>query len=86
MSTSGNIEAILNQLLQENRTLKVLMLSVLRDKSIDDLNRYMGEVSARTKLAMQNTNDQGSIQSFKKTEVEAISMLNTLIAEKSASL
>lgn len=86
MSTSGDLNAVLNQLLQENMTLKLVLLSVLRDKPVEDLNRYMKEASIRTQMAVKNSHNQDGVQNIKKAELEAISMLNTLIAEKNSSL
>ncbi|MFO3907502.1 hypothetical protein AAHD62_23775 [Enterobacter hormaechei] len=86
MSTSNDLNAVLNQLMHENRTMRLLLLSVLRDKSVEDLNRYMKEASIRSQLETQGSQDQEYIQRIKKSELAAISTLNTLIAEKSASI
>ncbi|MDU5475946.1 hypothetical protein [Pantoea sp.] len=86
MSTSGDLNAVLNQLLMENRALKLLVLPLLREKNIDSLNGFISEVEARTKLAVNNERDAEAAEQIKISGEQAVSTLRTMIAEKSASL
>jgi len=86
MSTSGDLNAVLNQLLTDNLSLKLLLLAVLRDKSVDELNGYILQTEIRTNHAVNNHNDPEGAKNVQAAGNSAIDMLRTLIAEKSASL
>lgn len=86
MSTSGDLNKILNQLLIENKTLRLLILGLLRDRPVSDLNSYIEQAEIRTKLAIQNELDPEGANNLKVSGDSAVSLLKTLIAEKSASL
>ncbi|VYU63784.1 hypothetical protein [Klebsiella oxytoca] len=86
MSTSGDLNVILNQLLTDNLSLKLLLLAVLRDKSVDELNGYILQVESRTNLAVNNHQDQEGAKNVQAAGNSAIDMIRTLIAEKRASL
>lgn len=85
MSDQADIGAVIHQLVTENRAYRLLLLSILRDKTVADLNRYIEESDVRVKLACQSP-DPIQQQLFKGAGEDAKKMLKTLIAEKSASL
>lgn len=86
MSTSGDINAILNQLLADNLSLKLLLLAVLREKSVDELNSYILQAELRTNHAVNNHTDPDGTKNIQAAGNSAVDTLRTLIAEKSASL
>lgn len=86
MSTSTDLNEVLNHLISENQSLKLLLLSVLREKSVDTLNRYILETEVRTNLAVNNSKDPEGAKNTQKAGNSAISTLRTIVAEKSASL
>ena len=86
MSTSGDLNAVLNQLLTDNLSLKLLLMAVLRDKSVEELNAYILQAELRTNHAVNNHPDPEGAKNVQAAGNSAIGMLRTLIAEKSASI
>ncbi|EOV8837795.1 hypothetical protein ACNY9Y_003137 [Cronobacter dublinensis] len=86
MSSSTDLNAILNQLLEDDKAMKLLLLALLREQSVDKLNEFIKQTEIRTKLAMDNENDHESRQSIQNSGGIAKSILQTIIVEKNASL
>ena len=86
MSTSGDLNTILNQLLTDNLSLKLLLLAVLRDKSVEELNAYIMQTELRTNHAVNTHQDSEGAKNVQAAGNSAIDTLRILIAEKSASL
>lgn len=86
MQTSGDLNAILNQLLNDDKAMRLLLLALLREKSTEKLNAYLEETEARTELGINNAPDKDSKEAIRKAGDTAKNIIQILITEKSASL
>ena len=86
MQTSDDLNAILNQLLNDDKAMRLLLLALLREKSTETLNAYLGETEARTKLGINNAPNQDEKEAIRKAGDTAKNIIQILITEKSASL
>ncbi len=86
MENSSDLNAILNQLLNDDKALRLLLLALLREKNVDTLNKFVTETEIRTNLSVNNSQNPESRASIQKAGDTAKGILQTIIAEKSASL
>lgn len=86
MQTSDDLNAILNQLLNDDKAMRLLLLALLRDKSTETLNAYLDETEARTELGINNTPNKDAKEAIRKAGDTAKNIIQILITEKSASL